>query len=361
LSDLGSLDTHTAVADWGDGTTSPLTINPATRTFTAQHVYAAVGVFPVTVTLTDDDGGQAMATDAGCAAGQSGQVLTVCGTPQADRIFLFNVPLFHKVLVKVNGELRGPYFGVERVIAFGDDGNDVISTALHPHMPTLEAYGDDGNDRLYGGLTDDRLFGGRGRDFLEGCLGDDLLDGGEGDDGLHGGQGDDVLWGGPGHDRLQGDSGHDLLRGGAGRDVLQGANGDDILLGEDDNDRLLGFSGHNLLIGGGGRDTVHAGAEAGLLIGGTTSHDAQDQALRAILAEWSYWSRPLSQRIQNLTNGSGPAPRRNGNVYLTAGGTVQSDGWRDVLIGGALGDWFFQSSEREVLVDLEANKDRVTG
>jgi Ca2+-binding RTX toxin-like protein len=361
FTDLGALDTHTAVAAWGDGTTSPLTINPQTRTFSAQHVYASIGVFTVTVTLTDEDGAQATATDAGCAGGQSGHVLSICGTPQADRIFIFNFPLFHKVLVKVNGEIWGPYFGVERVLAFGDDGNDVITAAPHPHMPVIEAHGDDGNDRLYGGPNHDRLFGGRGRDYLEDTLGDDFLEGGEGNDTLNGGKGDDVLWGGEGDDRLKGESGDDLLRGGAGRDYLLGSQGDDILLGEEDGDRLLGFAGHNLLIGGGGRDTVHAGAEAGLLIGGTTSHDANDQALRAILAEWSYRPRLLSGRVQNLTSGNGPAPRRNGNTYLMQGITVHPDGWRDFLIGGALGDWYFQSPEREVLVDLGASEDHVTG
>lgn len=54
-SDVGSLDTHTAQVAWGDGTTSAGTASGGT--LTADHVYATPGVYTVTVTLTDDDGG----------------------------------------------------------------------------------------------------------------------------------------------------------------------------------------------------------------------------------------------------------------------------------------------------------------
>ena len=39
FTDLGIHDTHTAVLDWGDGTTSDATINDINHTFTAQHQY----------------------------------------------------------------------------------------------------------------------------------------------------------------------------------------------------------------------------------------------------------------------------------------------------------------------------------
>ena len=59
FTDPGVLDTHTAAWDWGDGITSPGTINEANGSGTASgsHAYAAAGVYTVTVTVTDKDGG----------------------------------------------------------------------------------------------------------------------------------------------------------------------------------------------------------------------------------------------------------------------------------------------------------------
>ena len=47
-------DTHTAVIDWGDGSQA---IDPALSPLTVFHVYQTAGIYPITVTVTDDDGG----------------------------------------------------------------------------------------------------------------------------------------------------------------------------------------------------------------------------------------------------------------------------------------------------------------
>ena len=100
-----------------------------------------------------------------------------------------------------------------------------------------------------------------------------------------------------------------FIDGGAGDDVLAAGGGNAILLGGAGKDQLFAGAGRNLLIGGAGSDVLSAGLSGGsILIGGSTSHDANDVALRAILAEWSS-SRSLSERIANLTDGSGsPSP-----------------------------------------------------
>lgn len=56
FTDAGILDTHTAEIDWGDG--SPVSsVDPATSPFSLSHTYSDAGLYDVTVTVTDDDGG----------------------------------------------------------------------------------------------------------------------------------------------------------------------------------------------------------------------------------------------------------------------------------------------------------------
>ena len=65
FTDQGTLDTHTATIDWGDGSNEqPVTVSDlgGSGTLSASHIFADDGVYTVTVTLTDDDGGQAIST-----------------------------------------------------------------------------------------------------------------------------------------------------------------------------------------------------------------------------------------------------------------------------------------------------------
>jgi len=64
FTDAGVLDTHTAVVDWGDGTSSSgiVTEDHGTGTVSAAHSYGAPGVYTATVTVDDGDGGVASAT-----------------------------------------------------------------------------------------------------------------------------------------------------------------------------------------------------------------------------------------------------------------------------------------------------------
>ncbi len=64
FTDVGSLDTHTCLWTWDDGTPNTTVTAPGTGngSCSTTHTYAAPGVYTVTVTVRDDDGGEDIAT-----------------------------------------------------------------------------------------------------------------------------------------------------------------------------------------------------------------------------------------------------------------------------------------------------------
>src|SRR5262249_62099573 len=99
------------------------------------------------------------------------------------------------------------------------------------------------------------------------------------------------------------------------------------------NDVLVAGRGRDLLIGGTGSDVL-IGTGNDVLVAGTTSFDADQQALASILSEWDS-RRGYAERIQNLTGlfNRTWAKRLNGNFFLTPA-TIQDDGVADVVYGG---------------------------
>ncbi|MCL4507817.1 MAG: PKD domain-containing protein [Chloroflexi bacterium] len=59
FTDPGVLDTHTAIWDWGDGTTSVGAVTEAngSGSVSGSHTYTAAGVYTIQLTVTDKDGG----------------------------------------------------------------------------------------------------------------------------------------------------------------------------------------------------------------------------------------------------------------------------------------------------------------
>ena len=90
FTDLGTLDTHTAVIDWGDGTITPAAVveSGGSGRVLGSHNYAIVGLYTITVTVTDDDTLTGSATSNVLLAGAllNGGVLTISGTDNRDII-----------------------------------------------------------------------------------------------------------------------------------------------------------------------------------------------------------------------------------------------------------------------------------
>jgi Ca2+-binding RTX toxin-like protein len=280
FADLGTLDKHTAVIVWGDGTMTSAVIDETAGSFAGTHVYTTGGIFDIEVVLSDDDLGSAEQKTTALVTGarvKDGE-LQVVGTNSSDWVEINEVG---KKLYKVHtdflpGRCHFQTFDaaeVESIKILLGDGNDHASIAGDIDLPvTMDGgagddhlnagrgpavlIGGDGNDKLIGSRGDDKIYGGAGNDFILGGGGNDFLDGGSGNDKIFGSCGNDVLLGGDGNDRLFGGSGDDLLNGGPGNDRLFGGWGNDQLLGGDGNDLLVGGPGKDTLDGGSGKNKL---------------------------------------------------------------------------------------------------------
>jgi hypothetical protein len=200
FTDVGVQDTHTAVIDWGDGTTSAATISESggSGTLSGSHAYAVGGVYPITVKLTDDDTLSAIASSQAVVSGVGVRngTLYVIGTEDADH-------------VTINQQGDGTYVVHANFLA----GNRLVSGAGVTNIVVVLCDGDD-HFSMAGSISTPAL-----------------IDGGEGNDQLNGGNGRNVILGGPGDDVLIGGSDKDLLIGGTGADRIIGNKGNDALVG----------------------------------------------------------------------------------------------------------------------------------
>jgi Ca2+-binding RTX toxin-like protein len=141
--------------------------------------------------------------------------------------------------------------------------------------------------------------------------------------------------GGVGNDALTGDSHNNIIRGGGGNDTLVGGGGNDILIGGQGAASLSAAgSGRSILIGGKSSvpETLTGSAQDDIFIGGYTSYDsyslAHDQALLAILAEWTSGDSEAT-RESKITSGVGPGKKDKFKLLTT----VFSDGATDIING----------------------------
>jgi hypothetical protein len=219
---------------------------------------------------------------------------------------------------------------------------------LNPAQRKLVVTGTAGNDEISFTQKDDEVkveftgfpngtFQPTGRIVANGLAGDDNIS-------VGGGVGQSAwLYGGDGNDTLKGGGGNDILQGGAG------------------NDTLTAGGGRDLLIGGAGSDQIDGKGGQDILISGTTQSDNNDQALLAILNEWSS-DRTYAQRVANIMGtGSGATfdARLNGPYFLNSS-TVSDDNAIDTLLGGGGTDFYFANLVREP-GDGATQLDQITG
>jgi titin len=316
--------------NWGDG--SPvLTIGPEPGNGSGvevDHVYDTSGTYVVSVAAIDQHGA---ASDPATATVAIGAVALLADSCEPGRVML-----------AIGGTTANDVIVVEPYGGAGQVRVKINGVFQGVYAPTgrIVVYGQSGNDDLQiaGSITRESW--------------------------LYGGEGDDRLKGGGGHSVLLGNEGNDLLAGGSGNDVLIGGEGEDRLVGNADED---------------------------ILIGGTTDFDDLEEALCAIVDEWtsnaSYATRVahLSGLAGGLNDGffltTGSAPvlgnhhhrhvrRRHGRDCpvlddVAGAATVHDDNARDLLTGSEGKDWFFanlaldggdDATRKDSVTDLHANE-----
>jgi len=288
FTDVGTRDTHTAMVNWGDGVTTSawITETGGTGSLAASHIYANGGIYTVTTTLRDDDGGTDVKTSTVYVTGAG----VVNGT-------LYVIGTNHDDHVTINAEGNGLYKVHADFLPIGN-----FKTFSSAGITQIVIVLCDGNDdaTISGGISIPAL-----------------IDGGAGNDHLNGGNGPNIILGGSGDDMLIGGSARDLLIGGLGADRLVGSSEDDIL------------------------------------IAGTTSYDANEAALKSLLADWNA-SSSYASRVAAVQNTSA-------TYHLTTNGpsqTIFSDYAVDQLTGSAGSDMFFANTFADL--DDDAFKDIIT-
>jgi len=117
-------------------------------------------------------------------------ILRIVGTSHDDVIKISRSPsIADRLVVNVDGtSTTFVMSGVQKIIAYGEAGNDAVSVneKYGAIFTSARLLGGDGNDTLIGGSGNDLLFGEAGSDSLLGGAGRDHLDGGADTDRLYG-------------------------------------------------------------------------------------------------------------------------------------------------------------------------------
>jgi len=189
FSDAGALDTHTAVIDWGDGTSTPAAVAEANGAGTAwaSHAYASGGAYTAKLTVKDKDGASQSISAPVSVAGLvvKDGTLFIYGTPGADKVSIAkDKGSGLSVSVSFLPSMATTTFSstqVSRIYAAMGEGDDVFTMSSNVGVPAV-VLGEAGNDSLTGGSASDILIGGADPDMVDGNGGSDTLSGNGGGD-----------------------------------------------------------------------------------------------------------------------------------------------------------------------------------
>jgi hypothetical protein len=177
FTDPGSSDTHQATIDWGDGVKTAGTITAGK--ISASHVYQTGGVFFISLSLKDDDGGADAKSTVAYVTGfriEKG-VLQIVGTSRADSVVIA-APQNNSAQVQANflPGRRGTFkpASVSKIEVYLGAGNDRFSLHRNYKQPLL-VVGGAGADEITAGSGRSVLIGGAGADHLIGGSNQDLL------------------------------------------------------------------------------------------------------------------------------------------------------------------------------------------
>lgn len=329
FSDPSLSDSHQAVIDWGDGTTSAAVIDPTLRTFVGEHVYSEQGEFQVDVTLTDDDGGTTTASVV-TKIGERPQ-LFIDGSAQALRFRDESFTLTTANVTPSTGNEFGFIFdwnddGQFDQLVFGPDGTtvshaftqlgwntfrvavitkggvfldeqsisiDVIAIALITNEQTglddLVVSGTEGDDSYLFTQVDAttislKTLKENGVEFNSSA---EVYSGVTGGIQVYAGSGNDkidatglttknaTLFGGDGNDSIFGGAQDDVIYAdgaeGSSPDVIAGGSGNDTIVSdgaEGVGDQIAGDDGDDLILAGASNDTISGGAGNDVIIAG---------------------------------------------------------------------------------------------
>ncbi len=351
----------------------------------------------VSVTVTDDDGGERTAT-----------AIFVAGNDQPNEIVIATDPATGEVsvsLADVGGPSQSQTFPqADSVIVTAGGGNDVID--VDPlFMGSVAIAAGEGDDTVQSGGGNDVIVGGPGNDVIDAGEGDNQIDISDGNDTVTAGGGNDVYvisgfsdktltdTGGvdtldfsgvpnPGvdaidgitldlsqsdgtpqtvrtggsvslsgqfenvsgtnfKDQLKGNEADNLLFGGGGEDTLDAGSGNDSISGGDGNDLIFsGASGNDLVFGGAdGDDTIDGGADDDSIVGG----EGND----LIFGGSGHDSIISGTGDESIDGGDG-----NDLIFGGAGGTdtVNGGSGDDSIQGGSGNDLIFGGADNDTII-----------
>jgi hypothetical protein len=323
-------NSQTAVWNWGDGSTSAGTVNQTgtTGTVSGSHVYAAVGIYTITLTVTDSTGGGASTAIFTLDVLKRGvtqlgtQVFIVGGNTTNDQVQVS--PVGSSTTGSTGVQVKGNINGV------------ATTTTINQTVTALVIYDFNGNDtfQLANSLTmGATISAGNGNDTVQAGNGNITVTLGNGNDTVQLGNGNDTVTLGNGNDNVQLGNGANTVTLGNGNDTALLGNGNNVVVTGNGTDTIQAGNGDNLIAAGLGQHTVQVGNGSNILIDGTVTLTQSGDSLRQVLSDWiSYLPTPTQANIANIRS----------RLHMT-----YNTSHANTLLAGSGLDWFWETYAKD--------------